>query len=210
MKGASSYILSVVFLATAIACFGQWPGQFNSASQNARWCDPSGTWYGGSDMTHPYHLTIEPIGMGRYAVRFQQAIDYPALKILGWTDWTGEMTMGRGQKYDLHAVAFYVSSPELNLGGTLEMDAIHSTIEFSNNCSTIQHTIDTFVGYMPWTEEKVPFVTNPEWNFLEVFGLTSLQERYHRMPTACRNCPFLGSANSMLRGERPELRGKKR
>ncbi len=209
MKGASSYIL-FVFVATAIACFGQSPGQFSATSQNARWCDPSGTWYGGSDMTLPYHLTIEPIGMGRYAVRFQQAVDYPALKVLGWTDWTGEMTIGRGQKYVLHAVAFFVPSPELNMGGTPEMDAIRSIIEFSDNCSTIQHTIDAFIGYVPWTEEKVPFVTNPEWNFLELFGITTLQERYHRMPTVCRNCPFFGSPNSMLRGEATQLRFKKR
>jgi hypothetical protein len=204
--------LFVVLLATAITCFGQWPSQLNSTSPNARWCDPSGTWYGGSDMTTPYHLAIEPTGIGRYAVRFQLAINYPAVGILGATDWTGQMTLaGPGQKYDLHAVAFFVLSPEqaAAMGGALDMDAVHSTIEFSD-CNTIQHTITTYMGYIPWIEEKVPFVTNPDWNYLQLIGVQTIVEKYHRMPTACTNCPTGGTATSMLRPNGPELRGKRR
>lgn len=208
MKRASSFTIFVVFLATAIACFGQVPGQ---SSQNARWCDPSGTWYGGSDMTTPYKLVISPIGIFRYSVNFQLALDYNSAGILDWTDWTGEMTLGRGQKYDLYAVAYFVLGPEQagQMGGSLDMDAVHSTIEFTNNCSMIQQTIDTYVGYIPWTADKVPFVTNPDWNYLEMMGMQTLVEKYHRMPTSCPNCPFGGATRSAVPPSGGKLRGKR-
>jgi hypothetical protein len=209
MKRTSSLILFVVFLATAVAGFGQSSGQ---SAPNAKWCDPSGTWYGGSDMTMPYKLVIAPIGIFRYSVTFQWAVNYPDYGVLEATDWTGEMSLVRGQKYDLYAVAFFVLSPDVapTMGGSLDMDAIHSTIEFTNNCSMIQHTIDTFIGYIPWTEDKLPFVTNPDWNYLELIGVQTLVETYHRMPTACPNCPFAGVAKSVVAPGLGKLPGKKR
>ena len=210
MKRASSFSLFVVFLATAITCFGQAP---DLSSENSKGCDPSGTWYGGSgDMSFPYKLSIEPMRGGRYSVMFEQAISYADFGLIGWTAWTGEMTLRPGQKYELFAVAFFVISPDLapSYGGSLDIDATHATVEFSDNCNVIQHTIDTYIGYIPWTAEKVPFVTNTDWNWLELIGLEAIVETYYRMPTVCPNCPFAGAANSVRRLDGAKLRGKKR
>ncbi|HTT62036.1 MAG TPA: hypothetical protein VMG35_09360 [Bryobacteraceae bacterium] len=202
MKTAGRLTLLAAFLAAAVLCFGQQAGTFgvnpqsNSSTQSLRWCDPTGTWYGGSDMTTPYHMTIAPVGIAHYSFRTQLAIDYNSLGILEWTDWSGEMTLGRGQKYDLYGVAFFVLSPDLAaaMGGSLDMDAFHSTMEFSGNCNTLLHTITTYIGYIPWTADKVPFVTNPDYNYLEMIGVQSIIETYYRMPTSCPNCPFSGAA----------------
>jgi hypothetical protein len=57
---------------------------------------------------------------------------------------------------------------------------------------------------------EVPFVTNPDWNWLEMSGLETLAETYYRMPTVCQNCPFAGAANSVLRLDGAKSRVKKR
>ncbi len=172
-------VLAFFLIAATIPCFGQ-----------ANACSPVGTWFGGSDMTHPYQLSVAPIGGNRYSVRFQQGVDYPSFGILGWTEWSGEMTKRPGQKYELAAAAIFVVAPEAQLAANPDMDVIHSTIEFSPNCNTIRHTIDTFGGYIPWTEEKVPFVTPLDFDYIALFlNGQPLVEEYHRMPTDCAICP---------------------
>ncbi len=180
MKHSIVPAVIVALFAAAMPCFGQ-----------ANACSPVGTWFGGSDMTHPYQMTIVPTGGDRYSLRFQQALDYRSLGILGVTDWTGEMIKGPGRKYEVQLVVFYWQSPEASLNGEpLDMEAARSTIEFGDNCNVIQHTITTFISYLPWTEEKVPFVTPPDYDYIQMFlGGQPLVEKYHRMPTACPICP---------------------
>jgi hypothetical protein len=213
MKRASIFTLFVVFLAMAIPCFGQQPFNFSSPNGKDRGCDLTGTWYGGSNMAVPYQFTAEPIDGTRYTVRFQQAFPLAAVGILGWTDWTGEIikAKGPGHRYDVYAVSLYFLSPDyFDPSLSPDMDVIHSIIEFSPDCNTIRHTIDTYYGYMPWTEDKVPFVTEPDDNYLKDLGIETLVERYHRMPTACPSCPFSGTASSVLGPDSSILRAKKR
>jgi len=204
MKGTRALTIFAVIVLTAIACFGQ-------NALNTRWCDPAGTWYGGSDMATPYKLVIAPTGILRYSVNFQLALDYNSVGILNWTDWTGEMSLGRAQKYDVYTVAFYVLGPDAanQMGGSLDMDAAHSTIEFVNGCNTIQNTVDTYVGYIPWTESKIPFSTTPDWNYLQMVGVQTIVEKYYRMPTACPNCPFAGVGQPVVPRGVGKLRGKR-
>jgi hypothetical protein len=148
-------------------------------------------------MALPYKMTIEPIEGDRYSVRFQQAIDFGAFGILGWTDWTGVITKVRDTrcKYDVLIAAFYVLSPDAaaQLGGSLDMDVVHSTIEFGPNCNTIQHTIDMYGGYIPWTADKVPFVTKLDYDYLALYlNGNPLQETYYRMSTTCPICRHAG------------------
>ena len=180
MNAKSLLVLCVGIVAAVSPCYGQ-----------ANACSPIGTWVGGSDMTTPYHMTITPIGGDRYAVRAQQAVDYAAYGIIWATDWTGEMTKGPGRKYEANLVAFFLLSPEGSPTGegAVDMDAVHSTIEFDEDCDKIKNTITTFIGYIPWAEEKVPFVTLPDYNYLELWGVTSLAEKYQRVPTVCTICP---------------------
>lgn len=204
-------VIAAVVIVGLSAVSAQSPLATNNSGHD-RACELAGTWYGGSDMNTPYQFTAIPMGIERYSLRFQQALDYPSLGILGVTDWTGEAVRVRGWKYRVHAVAFYVNGPDNAqlLGGSLEMDGVISTMEFSDDCNTITNTIDTYIGYIPWTEDKVPFVTDPEYNWLEVIGIETLVETYHRMPAAGLNGPFASHANNLLRPDGTKLRGKKR
>ncbi|HTQ55137.1 MAG TPA: hypothetical protein VMI94_11795 [Bryobacteraceae bacterium] len=40
----------------------------------------------------------------------------------------------------------------------------------------------------------MPFVTIPDFNYLEMMGVESIVETYYRMPTSCPSCPFSGAA----------------
>ena len=180
-------------------------------SRHGRPCELAGTWYGGSDMTAPYQFTAVPMGDGRYSLRFQQAFDYLSIGTLGVTDWTGEAAKVR-DGYRLHIVAFFVNGPanaEL-LGGSLEMDAVISTFGFSDDCNTITNTIDTFIAYIPWTEEKVPFVTDPDYNWLEIIGIDTLVEQYHRFISPGVNGRYYSHGKSLQRPNGMRLRGETR
>lgn len=74
MKRPTILIL-FLFLAAAMVCFGQ-------NAQNLRWCDPTGTWYGGSDLSTPYKLVVQPIGISGYSMNFQLALDYSTAGLL--------------------------------------------------------------------------------------------------------------------------------
>jgi hypothetical protein len=186
MKRAALFALLIVFASCFIPGFAQQVQQASSGSQNL-WCDLTGTWYGGGDTTVPYHATFQPFGMG-YTARFQQAIDYPAYNIKTATDWTGVVTMGFGPpRYQMSIIGYFIG-----MDGTLEMDAVRGTFQFSQDCNTFQHTIDTYIVYVPWTEAKKPFVTTPDVNVLEYIGMATILETYHRVPVACPKCPFPG------------------
>ena len=174
-------------------------------------CELAGTWYGGSDMTTPYQFTAVPIGEGRYSLRFQQAVDYLSLGIRWVTDWTGEATRVR-DGYRVSAMSFAVDGPEAaaQLGGSLEMDAVLSTFTFSDDCNTITNTIDTFIAYIPWTEEKVPFVTDPDYNWLEIIGIDTLVEQYHRFISPGVNGRYYSHGKSLQRPNGMRLRGETR
>ena len=86
---------------------------------------------------------------------------------------------GQGQRYDGYIIAYFVGAPE-----GLDMKFVHEVIEFQD-CNTFTSTIDLFGGFIPWTEEKIPFVTQPDYNMFDILGVNTIVETYHRMPTSC-------------------------
>ena len=190
MKRALIFCACLALLGPAIPAFAQ---GVTPSAVDARGCDPTGTWFGG-DQAHPYQMTIVPVGGGRYFWKAQQVLNPAAFGLEAANEWTGEMVKGPGQQYIMYGIAFYLP---------LEMDAVRSRVEFAEDCNTIKNTIDTFVAYVPWTPEKIPFVTPPDANILELIGATTLEEQYKRMPAACPACPFTGiSAPAAAAGKR--------
>jgi hypothetical protein len=181
LNAMSVLALCVGIIVMGSPCFGQ-----------ANACSPIGTWIGGSDPATPYHMTITPIGGDRYAIRAQQALDYPLIGYAGVTDWTGELSKVGGKQYEANLIAYFVypllvPQDDEHPQGIVELDAVHSTIEFNGSCDKIKNTITTYVGYYPWTEEMVPFVTDPT-DFYVVNGDPLFVETYQRVPTACPIC----------------------
>ncbi len=173
MRQITLLAILALLLAAATPCFGQ---------PNA--CGPVGTWYGGSDMTHPYQMTITPIDPNSYSVRGQEIYDYASIGILGTTDWTGVLTRGPDRKYSMQMVAFFWNSDS---SINPEMDAVHCTVEFTDDGNTIRNTITTYIAYLPWTENKVPFVTPPDLDILATYlEGQPIVETYHRMPAGCK------------------------
>jgi hypothetical protein len=207
MKCAGSFILVVLVLSFAIPSFSQGVGVSNST---AKGCDITGVWIGGSDDTVPYQMVILPIAGDRYSWRAQQLVPYYDSGIPGITDWTGEITRVANQKYIAQGISLLLIPPDWGLGGPQDMDCVVSVMQFSEDCNTLKNVITTYIGYIPWTRGKVPFVTTPDFNYLELWGATSFEESYKRMPTACPSCPFAGDSNSLLRGYKGKFSVKKR
>lgn len=216
MKRASILAFCAVLLATVMPCFGQQAAQFNFTSPNAGGCDLSGTWYSAGDWK--YQWDIVPLSDGRYWGRSQYGFDNHVFGYIAWTEWSGEIIKGKGQTYDSYGISMWVWPPapgaDPNLPPPpeqLELYILHAQIRFVNDCNTFQSTIDVWAGYNPWTAELVPFVTEPDFNYLELlYGGETIVETYHRMPTACPNCPFVGAGKSILGRDMAKLRGKKR
>ena len=215
MKRASILTFCVVFLATAL-CFAQQAGQLNVTSSDTRWCDLSGTWYGGSDWK--YSWVIVPTGYGTYWSQSTAWFDNHAFGYIAWSDWNGEIIKGKGQVYDSYGISLWVWPPAEGADPQqppppeqLEMDIVRSHIRFVNNCDTFQSAIDVYAGYLNWTEDKVPFATDPDVNYLaEFYGGGPLVETYHRMPTTCPKCPYASTLNPTLMPDKTKLRGKTR
>jgi hypothetical protein len=205
MKHVRSLVLLVLVLCFSIPSFSQGVGPSNAVSATAKGCDISGTWIGGSDLATPYQMVILPISGERYSWRAQQSYPYWGNGFLAVTDWTGEITKGTNQKYAVQGIAFYLL-PD----GSQDMDCVVSVMQFSEDCNTLKNVITTYIGYVPWTGDKVPFVTAPDFNYLDMGGVTSFEAQYIRMPTACPSCPFAGAGNPFLRGVKGKFPAKKR
>ena len=191
--------------------------QQNSAAQGfGNNCDISGTWYGGSDPQYQYLWTFSPVAAGRYYSLTQPGFDNHPFGYITWTNWSGELRKTGARTYTSFSMSYWVWDPEAaaaaGVDSTLpEVDIVHSTVKMID-CDTFTSTIDVYAGYFSFTPEKTPFVTPPDIDWLQVLypGVTTLVETYHRMPTACPNFPFAGTASSVLGPDRAKLHGKKR
>jgi len=188
--------------------------QQNSTAQGfGNNCDISGTWYGGSD--YQYLWTFTPMAAGRYYSLTQPGFDNHPFGYITWTNWAGELRKTGARTYSSYGMSYWVWDPDAavaaGVDSTLpEVDIVHSTVKMID-CNTFTSTIDIYAGYFSFTPEKTPFVTPPDVDWLQVLypGVT-LVETYHRMPTACPNCPFTETANPVLGLDRAKSHGKKR
>jgi hypothetical protein len=221
MRRMAMHVFNFVFTAVVAALLFPAPGlhaqaQQNSAAQgfgNNCNCDISGTWYGGSD--YQYLWTFTPMAAGRYYSLTQPGFDNHPFGYITWTSWAGELRKTGARTYTSYGMSYWVWDPDAaaaaGVDPTLpEVDIVHSTVKMID-CDTFTSTIDVYAGYFSFTPEKTPFVTPPDVDWLQVFypGVT-LVETYHRMPTACPNCPIAGTTNSVLGPDRAKLHGKKR
>lgn len=160
------WLAIMVLIVITVPCFGQGIG---------RMCDPTGTWLGGSNPQAPdYQMTFVPTGAGRYAMTAQYIPD-PGVHS---TTFTGELIKSDGQKYTAYLIATY--TPE-------ELDAARSQAVMLD-CDTIQFTYTWLGVYLPITNDKTPFVTQPEIEVIRDFLEGSpIVETYHRV--SANYCP---------------------
>ncbi len=150
-----------------------------AGSASAAPCDPTGTWYGGSDWK--YMATITPNTDGSYTLVFQAGYDTKAFGYTAWTTFSGTMVRRGRASFELRGIAMFVLPPssDPNTPPSVEMDVLHSTLRLTDGCDTIHHTIDVFGGFVPWTEDKVPFVTPLDVSYVPAGG--AILETYHRI-----------------------------
>ena len=185
-------MMFLVIVLAGIPCLAQGAG---------RTCEPTGTWLGGSDPTGVpgYHLTITREAAGRYMVVYQSVYD-PGTH---FTIWTGELKKESGQIYSQYAVSTYFISQDIADyyrdvwgiqvdPGTIEVDGIYTHARMLD-CNTIQSTISWFGWYVPITAEKIPFVTQPEIELIDIIG-APIVEIYHRVGPDCPICGSPGKA----------------
>jgi len=142
-------------------------------------CDPTGTWYGGS--AWKYMATITPNNDGTYTLLFQAAYDNSAFGYTAWTGMSAELVRRSDRAFELRGIVMNVLPPssDPNTPPTVEMDVLHSFMRLKDGCETIVHTIDMYGGFMPFTDDKVPFVTPLDVSYLPPGGV--MLETYHRM-----------------------------
>ena len=75
-------------------------------------CEPTGTWFGGSQPFNPYMMTISAGNGGRYTVDWQLVV--PAIPFegyLGISHWSGELVRVSPGKYEAWAILYAVYDP---------------------------------------------------------------------------------------------------
>ena len=180
-------------------------------------CDPSGTWFGGSDKHTPYIMTFSPIAEGRYSAFGQQAIETSLTGYTNITHWTGEIRLnGETGKYQWVGMSFWTWPQELPAAAKEFADALGITIDPTLpeldyargqmrflDCNTYQISYDVIGAFENFdiTAGRTPFVTTPDINFLALYGVSEIVETYHRMPTTCTLSCYLPLSNSPLRPE---------
>lgn len=164
-----------------------------SFAGNSSACSPTGTWYGGGDFK--YILTITPVTGQRFAMRGEGAFDNAALGYKGWTSFSNQLGKLEDDRYVSYGIGMFTTSSELPPPLiSLELDGIRGWMEFID-CDNIKFTYDFFAAYFDLN--KVPFVDQPDLNYLPPGGIT---ETYRRMPTTCSVCeapqkPFVVGRN---------------
>lgn len=185
MRVALSSVLALCVLGVAVPSGAQGVG---------RSCDISGTWYGGSDPSTPYQLTVTPIGAGRYSVVAQQAIDIRLFGGAMQTNWSGEIRKN-GRTYDWYAMLYWVVTPpdQTTPPAPLpEVDIVHSRLRFVD-CNTLKNTIDTYGAYFafnpPYIDAegnavpgRTPFVDPVDFDIMAAIGIPEFDEMYYRLP----------------------------
>ena len=192
-------LLMIIFVSVAVPCLAQ---GYGSA------CDLSGTWIGGSDPSVPiYKLTFVPVAAGQYSAMGQFIPNIG----LYYSNYTGQVRKDGPKTYSGNMVAsFEINQSSIEFYATLgidltlndtEVDGVHDTFVLLD-CNTLQGTIDWFGWYLPITNEKIPFVTQPEVEFIRDFnGGVSIIETYRRVPSD--NCPACSSGGSVTGTQTP-------
>jgi hypothetical protein len=180
-----------MFVLVAAPCWAQGYG---------RTCDPTGVWLGGSDPNVPfYKLTVGPESDGRYSVTYQ-ILPNPGMY---YSSYTGELRKDGGHGYTGWAVAsFEVNQFSIDFYGQFgivltpddfskaEIDAVRERVVMLD-CDTLQGTIDWFGWYVPMTNSKIPFVTQPQIEAIgDLYG-GPIVEIYRRV--SGDNCPVCPS-----------------
>ena len=161
----------------------------DAASPNAAAgpCSLAGTWYGGSDPAYPFIWTNTPIAGNRYTTYAEAGADNLPYGYKAQTGWLGEMARDNDGVYHSWGLSYWVWDPDAATAAGVdsslpELDIVHSTIALTD-CNTMTSTIDTYAAYFTFNpSERSPFIDAPDLDFLEVLGLTTLVETYHRMP----------------------------
>lgn len=177
-------VLVAVILVSGLPILGDEP----QSNGNAR-CEIAGTWFGGSDPTTPYLMTVIPNRAGRYTAVFQLAAPVHALGYANLSTWSGELVQIGPNRYEAWAIIFATLDPDVAAEAGVdpsipELDYVHSYIEFTDDCNTVSNVIDALNWYtnFDFTKGTVPFVTEPDGMALPE-GVT-IDEVYYRMPTA--------------------------
>jgi len=177
------------------------PGLAQNPQHN---CSMVGTWLGGSDPSGiPYYqMTITSEVDGKLLVAYQ-AMYGPGIH---YTSWTGEAKKGTAKTSE-YALATYIITQEMadfylqNFGiqvdpGSFEADGIYTHARMLD-CDTIESTITWFGWYIPITPDTVPFVTQPQIEYIrDLNGGQPIVEIYRRIGP---NCPICGSARKSIR-----------
>jgi hypothetical protein len=142
-----------------------------------RQCNPTGTWYGGSEWK--YVLTITPNEANSYVVEFREAYNLEPFGYSNGSAWSGQMVRRGARNFELRALAMYAFPSDGVTPPSTELDLIHGTMRLKDACDTIVHTIDVYGAYVPYTDETEPFVTEVDVDYLP--GEGTLVEIYHRM-----------------------------
>lgn len=188
-----SLISGVLLILVAIPTLGQTslPGD-RSPTANPASCSLAGTWFGGSDPSYSYLQSFTPTAQDRYFNVAELAgagvLDPSVWGYMWTTAWNGEAVKSGPNRYEAWGIQYLIWDPAAAAaagvdGSSPELDVVHSTLQFVD-CNTLISTIDYYGGYFAFDNAtETPFVTPLEVNWLEVYGVTTIVETYHRMLT---------------------------
>jgi hypothetical protein len=168
------------------------PDNLSLLSANPASCSLAGTWYAGSDPTYSYLWSFTPSAQDRFFSVTELAgagvLDPSVWGYMWTTAWSGEAVKTGPATYEWWGIQYLIWDPAAADGAGVdgsspELDVGHSTIRFLD-CNTLISTIDYYGGYFAFDNAtETPFVTPLDVNWLDVYGVTTIVETYHRMPT---------------------------
>ncbi len=167
-----------VFVLLALAFLAGPLGAAATADQTA--CDLTGTWYGGPNGANwLYTMVIIPTAINRYSVSFQQSLDFKPLGYDACNPWTGEIYRHHG-KFTVRVMSSCALPRPAGQQGSpqFEVDALESQLRFSGGCDTLEHLLYSMGAYVPFSIDKVPFVTPFDVDYL---GGETGHEIYYRL-----------------------------
>ena len=160
-------------------------------AQNPNNCSLAGTWYGGSD--YKYMMTIIPSAGEKFAARAEAVYSNLAWGYQAWTSWSGEVVRGSDGRYVVQEISMFTTSTDPHPPpNSFELDGVRGSIAFLN-CDRIQISYNFFAAYFDLG--KVPFVDQPDLNYLPPGGLV---ETYRRMPLTCPACQLPAAPTAPL------------
>lgn len=170
-------------------------GQASPQAANPISCSLAGVWYGGSDPTYSYMMSFVPTTQDRFFSVAELAgagVLDPSVWGYKWTTaWHGEVVKSGPNSWEQWGIQYLIWDPAAAAaqgvdGSAPELDVVHGKFHFTD-CNTLVSTIDYYGGYFAFNQFNVPtrtpFVTPVDVNWLEVYGVETIVETYHRMPS---------------------------